>query len=205
MHDLDRRSMELTGESFEFAAEGEEEVFGEAELQELASELLSVTQEGELDRFLGGLIKKAAGAVGKIVSSPLGRQLGGMLRSAAKRALPMAGRAIGNWVAPGSGGDIGHRLGAQAGAAFGLETEGLSHEDREFEVAKQFVRFAGDATRNAVSAPGTRGPAGTARDAVARAAERFAPGLVGSAGRPQGGGQSGRWVRRGRRIVIYGL
>jgi uncharacterized protein (DUF697 family) len=205
MHDLDHRSMEMSGESFEFTAEGEEEVFSETELQELAAEMLSVTQEAELNHFLGGLIKKAAGAVGKLVSSPMGQQLGGMLKGAAKKALPMAGRAIGDWVAPGAGGSIGERLGQQAGSMFGLETEGLSHEDREFEVAKQFVRLAADATKNAVSAPDTANPASVAQAAVTQAAQKFAPGLLSPAARPQGGGVSGRWVRKGRKIVIYGV
>ena len=76
MHDIDRIRLETqpeTGmfeagpfeaEQFEFAqAEtpyGETgEVFGETEQMELASELLEVTSEAELDRFLGGLIERA--------------------------------------------------------------------------------------------------------------------------------------------------
>jgi hypothetical protein len=203
MHDLDRRSMEMSNESFEFVAEGEQEVFDEAELQELAAEMLSVTQEAELNQFLGGLIKKAAGAVGKVVSSPLGQKLGGMLKGVAKKALPMAGRALTDLAAPGAGG-LG-ALADQAGSMFGLETEGLSHEDREFEVAKQFVRLAADATKSAVSAPGAGQPTDVARAAVTQAAQKFAPGLLSPAARRQGGGQGGRWVRKGRKIVIYGV
>lgn len=211
MHDLDRRYMETEGESFEFTAEGEGEVslegevFHEGELQELAAELLSVSNEGELNHFLGGLIKKAAGAVGKLVKSPVGQHLGGMLKGLARKALPMAGKAIGNWIAPGSGGQVGQQLAQQAGSMFGLELEGLSQEDREFEVAKQFVRLAGEATKNAVSAPASAAPAQVASSAVAQAAQKFAPGLNGQGAAGRAGAASGRWVRRGNRIILLGV
>ena len=215
MHDLDRRYMELESESFEFTAESElgheSEVFQESELQELAAELLSVSNEQELNHFLGDLMKRAASGVGKFIQSPMGQQLGGLLKVAAKKALPMAGRAIGDWIAPGSGGQIGQQVAQQAGAMFGLEFEGLSHEDREFEAAKQFVRFAADATKNALSAPPSNSLAQVAQSAVSQAAQRFVPGLLGQVG-PGGqaapgrvGALSGRWVRKGNRIVLYGV
>lgn len=224
MHDLDRtlgrtnmetETFEFTGEEetfgefqgeFQGESQGEyQEVFQEAELQELAAELLSVSNEQELNHFLGDLIKKAGSAVGKFVKSPIGQQLGGMLKGVAKQALPMAGAALGNLVLPGVGGAIGGKLASAAGSMFGLELEGLSQEDREFEAAKQFVRLAADATKTAVTAPSAANAAAVARDAVTQAAQKFAPGLVtGSNGR-SGGGLTGRWVRRGRRIVIYGV
>jgi len=42
------------------------------------------------------------------------------------------------------------------GKALGLELEGLSLEDREFEGAKQFVKFAGETVKSAVSATACR-------------------------------------------------
>jgi hypothetical protein len=223
MHDLDRTSGRGQMEAFEFAGEGEtfgefggeyegefqaeqQEVFQEAELQELAAELLSVSNEQELNQFLGGLIKKAGSAIGKVVRSPIGQALGGVLKKVAKTALPMAGAALGNLVLPGVGGAIGSKLGSAAGSMFGLELEGLSQEDREFEVAKQFVRLAADATKTALSAPPTVHPAAAAQNAINQAAQRFAPGLAGGGnGLAGGSGMSGRWVRRGRRIILYGV
>lgn len=210
MHDLDRRYMELEGESFEFTAEAEGEtahegeVFHEGELQELAAELLTVSSEQELNYFLGSLIKKAAGAVGKFVKSPLGQQLGGALKGLAKKALPMAGKALGDWIAPGVGGQVGQQLAQQAGSMFGLELEGLSSEDREFEVAKQFVRLAADATRTAATADPSANPAQVAQNAVTQATQRFAPGLLGQSARPTTGATSGRWIRRGNKIIVLG-
>jgi len=98
---------ELGAEQYEYPGEGGsvlETIFGEVagegsyEAQELlempmpelmetqlASEFLEITNEEELDRFLGSLVKKAAGAVGKIVKSPIGQALGGVLKHGAFR------------------------------------------------------------------------------------------------------------------------
>jgi hypothetical protein len=216
MHDIDRTqsreqesfefSNEFQAEAFEFQSE-QGEVFGENELNELAAELLAVNNEQELNLFLGSLIKKAGSAIGSFIKSPLGQQLGGMLKDVARKALPMAGAALGNLVVPGLGGAVGGNLAAAAGKAFGLELEGLSHEDREWEVAKQFVRLAGDATKNAINAP-TPNPADAAKQGVKDAAARFAPGLLatvpGAVAAAYTNGHSGRWIRRGSKIVIYG-
>jgi hypothetical protein len=207
MHDLDRTYRELPqGESFEFEfnAEGEwNEVLQENELNELASELLEVQNDHELEQFLGKLIKRVGRAAGKFVKSPLGQQLGGMLKSVAKQALPMVGSTLGNMVAPGVGGAIGGKLASMAGQALGLELEGLSQEDREFEVAKQMVRLAADASRTALSAPEAGHPAQVAGAAVSQAMQKFAPGLAGApspaAGRTRG---AATWVRTGNTIRI---
>jgi len=208
MHDLDRTSREQESESFEyeFNAESEtHEVFQENELNELASELLEVQNDHELEQFLGGLIKKVGGAVGSFVKSPIGKALGGALKSVAKTALPMAGAALGNVLLPGVGGVVGRQLGSFAGKALGLELEGLSQEDREFEVAKQVVRLAADASRSALTAGEGQNPAQVASAAVQQAIQRYAPGLTAQPSPAGAGGRSGRWVRRGNRIVLYGV
>lgn len=208
MHDLDRTYRQLEGESFEFEfnAEGEwGEVFQENELNELATELLEVQSEEELEQFLGGLIKKVGSAVGKVVRSPVGQALGGVLKTVAKKALPMAGAALGNLVMPGVGGVVGSKLAGMAGSALGLELEGLSAEDREFEVAKQVVRLSADAARTALTQPGLN-PQQTAQTAVGQALQKFAPGLAAQSAQTNGGRHSsGRWVRKGNRVVLYGI
>jgi len=141
---------EYENESFEF--EGQQpEVFNEAEVNEIASELLSVTNQQELNNFLGDLMRRVGSGLSQAVSSPLGQQLGGMLRSAARTALPVVGSAIGDAIVPGIGGAVGGKLASMAGSMFGLELEGLSLEDRQYEVAKQFVRFGADATQKALA------------------------------------------------------
>jgi hypothetical protein len=219
MHDLDR-TMGRTHleaeygyqgegeEEFEYETDGEEEYQGEEEVlheeevDELAAELLEVSNEEELEQFLGGLVKKVGSAAGKFVRSPLGQQLGSALKGVARKALPVAGAAIGNAILPGAGGAIGGRLASAAGSVFGLELEGLSQEDGEFEVAKQFVRLAADAANTAASAPPGADAREVANHAVSSAVQKFAPGAAASAG---GGASNGRWVRKGRTLIVYGI
>lgn len=216
MHDIDRTQLE--SEAYGSGGQGEfgemalgevgtlESPFNEAQEIELASELLGITSEQELEQFLGNLVKTVGGAVGRFASSDTGRALGGILRGAARQALPVVGRAVGQWIQPGTGGAIGADIATQAGRLFGLELEGLSSEDREFEIARQFIRFAGAAAKQAALAPPGAPPTDAARAAAAAAAQTYAPGLL---PRLQGRGsglwpRSGRWVRRGRAIILYG-
>jgi hypothetical protein len=191
-------------------------VFNEAETMELAAELLGVSNEAELDRFLGGLIKKAGQAVGRFVKSPVGQQLGGILKGAAKQALPMVGSAVGGYFGGEKGAQIGGQVASTAGRIFGLELEGLSQEDQEYEAAKSFVQFAGEAVKKAATAPPTANPQAVARAAATAAARQLAPGLVAgtgagtaaAAGKPCptcGGRPTGRWIRRGTKIVLLGV
>jgi hypothetical protein len=208
-------TFEFGNETFEFGNESGE--MHEALEMELATELLSVGNEAELEQFLGGLFKKVASGVSNFAKSSAGKALGGMLKSVAKKALPIAGAALGNLVVPGVGGAIGGKLAGMAGKAFGLELEGLSPEDREFEVARAYVRFASDAARRTARSPQlSYQPQQAARSAMIESARRYAPGLMSSpasyggnaygGNTPSGGGRnSGRWVRRGSSIIIYGI
>lgn len=73
---------------------------------------------------------------------------------------------------------------------FELELEGLSNEDREFEVARRFVRFASDATRRASSAAAAgASPKAAVGNALKQAAYNHAPGLL---RKRRGGGRNGR-------------
>jgi uncharacterized protein (DUF697 family) len=214
-----------TGEFQESQEMEAESPLNEMQEVELATELLEITNEQELEQFLGGLIK----GVGGFMKSGAGRALGGILKSVAKKALPVVGGALGSFVAPGVGTAIGSKLGSMASNLFEVELEGVDREQAEFEVARRYVRFATAAARNASMAPTSLPPQVIANRAVAAAARRYAPGLVrGGRGRrrpgygggypasvegdygngggyePQGA-RSGRWVRRGRKVVLYGL
>lgn len=187
--------------------------FDEAESMELAAELLETADDQELEQFFGQLIRKAARAAGGIARSAAGRALGPVLTNLARTALPTLGAGLGNLVVPGLGGAAGSRLASAAGRMFGLELEGMSPEDQELEVAKRVVNLAGAAAqrvaRGAVAGP----PNVAAKNAVLAAARRHAPGLanrrwargIPSYGAPLTGARSGRWVRRGHRIILLGL
>jgi hypothetical protein len=238
-----------SGETGEYAGEFEEEYEGEAEgewegpfsemeTMELASELLEIRDEAEMEQFLGDLVKKAASAVGSAVSgaaravsnfakTPTGQALTGVLKQAAGAALPIIGTAAGGLIGGPAGAALGGKAASALGQAFGLELEGLSYEDQHFEVAQQFVRMAGAATQNAVTAPPGTSPQEKARAAVIEAAKTFAPGLIRPASQGNGqslkqpngkaGGQAstmtghagahrqGRWLRHGSRIILLGV
>lgn len=243
MHDIDRTQLEAWGdagefESGEFPFSGETSYFGEvpfgdmefeyeseyemetpglfteAQEMELAAQLLDAQSEAELDQFFGGLLK----SVGRAIKSPVGRAIGGMLKGVAKKALPVVGGALGNLVVPGLGGVVGSKLATAAGSMFGLELEGMSPEDQEFEVARRVVRLSGEALRQAAMMPPTVPPQVAAKSAVLAAAQKHAPGLVNEASFRGGSGygygghrgasqgqQNGRWIRRGNKIVLFGI
>lgn len=226
MHNIDRTLTELDPEMEDYYETDESEfdeyeytdsegVFDEATEMDLASELLAVSDEAELEQFLGGLIKKAGRAVGKFVKTPTGQALIGLLKGAAKKYLPTVAGAVGTAFGGPVGGVLASQVASQAGRAFGLELEGLSPEDQEFETAKQYVRWAGEAAKNAALTPPAADPVATAKSAAVTAAQQHAPGLLKSAapppamgmgGRARGGrARSGRWFRlKGDMIVLRG-
>lgn len=199
-------------ETFESNGEHYESVLSPEAEAELATEFMGINTEAELDRFLGSLIKRVGRTVGGVIRSPIGRAVGGMLKGVARKALPMAGAALGNLVLPGVGGAIGGQLASAAGRMFGLELEGLSQEDREYEVARRFVQLAADVVRHAAQTPANIPPTQAAGQAIAAAAHRFAPGLLPAvqsaartvAGVPGPAQRGGRWIRRGRAIIVLG-
>ena len=169
---------EYSHESYESNYETNE-LNGEALEMELATELLGVSNEEELEQFLGSLIKKAGGAIRNFANSSAGKAIGGFLKSAAKKALPIVGRAAGAFFGGPIGSTIGGKLGDFASNLFELELEGLSNEDKEFELSRAYVRFANAAVRNAMRNPSVNSnPKQAARAAIIGAAKRYAPGLL---------------------------
>ncbi len=225
MHNIDRTQFEsgdfeaeAYGEMYG-EAEGDYETYGEtygetdgffneAEEMEIAAELLSVTNEEELDQFLGSLFNKVKRGIGKITNSKAFGPLGGILKGLAQKALPIAGGALGSMIPiPGVGTALGAAAANAAGKMFGLELEGMSAEDQEFEVARRFVRLAGDAAQEVATAAPTTPPVQAAQSAVVSAAQKHAPGLLsGAAGQHHRKHHaSGRWIRKGNVVILYGL
>jgi hypothetical protein len=231
MHDVDRTVTELEPEMDEFESDefetDEFEVDGETDLEspfeefeemEYAAELLSIQSEEELDQFLGKLIKRAGRGLGKM--GQVFRPLGGMLKGLAKKALPFVGGALGSFIPiPGVGTAVGTALGSAVSQALEAEFEGMDPEDQEFEMAKRFVRVAGAAARQAASAGPDTDPRAAVKSAVVTAARRHVPGLGNVAGAgnimrndegatsagASGRRRSGRWIRRGRKILLLGV
>jgi uncharacterized protein (DUF697 family) len=220
MHDIDRTQLEFgsrpqafEAESFEFGEAEQgwpgETLMSEAEEEQYANELLGVSNEEELEQFLGDFIKKIGSVAGKVIHSPVGQAIGGVLKGVAKKALPLAGGAIGGFFGGPLGAKIGSGVASAAGSALGLEAEAFEQEDREVAGAKQFVRLAADAVKNAAAAPATADPRAVAQSVAVAAAKKFAPGLLSGAAHtaaaPGHNGTHGRWMRRGNRIVLIGV
>jgi len=227
MHDIDRTQLEYSQEAGpfqqeEFEFQEFEAMSGELSEQEeiqLAHELLSVNNEQELEQFLGSFIKRAVSTVGQLAKSPIGQAIGGVLKSVARKALPMAGAALGGYIGGPLGSKIGNGLANTAGKAIGLEQEFGENEELEFAGARQFVRLAANTARQAAAAAAAGAdPRIAAQSAALAAARKFAPGLVGGGigaagamgmgmGAPLLGhrSRSGRWVRRGHQIVLFGV
>jgi hypothetical protein len=217
MHDIDRTLTEFEPETdmFEYPDELEGSIytetgspFDEVEEMELADELLQITNEAELDQFLGKLFKKVGRTVGRVVKSPIG----GMLKGLAKKALPFVGGALGSFIpVPGVGTAVGTALGSAVGNALETELEGMDPEDREYEMARRFVRVAGTAVQQAALAQPGANPPAAAKTAVVAAARQHVPGLAGTtAASPAatmagGKSRSGRWIRRGSKIILLGV
>jgi uncharacterized protein (DUF697 family) len=148
----------------------------EHEEMELASQLLEVGSEQELEQFIGNLLKKAARGVSSFARSGVGRALGGALKSVAKRALPVVGGALGSMVAPGIGTSIGSKLGSLASGLFEMEGE-INEQELEFEMARRVVRIGAAAARTASRVPPRSAPPEVvARRALVSATRRHAPG-----------------------------
>lgn len=198
---------EFEFEDSEFAADHEfsESPFSEEEEFQLATELLNINDERELDQFLGKLFKRIGGGFKKVF-----RPLGRVLKSVAKKALPFLGGALGSFIPiPGVGTAIGSAVGGALGKALELEfegAEGMDGEEREFEMARQFVKLAGAAAQQAAATPASANPVASALTAVKSAGQNIV-GRVGSSASAGAGaaGQSGRWVRRGRKIIVLGV
>ena len=165
--------------------------FSQEQEMELAAELLSLSRDQEMEQFLGSIISSVGRAAGKVIRSPVGKALGGLLRQAAKKALPVVGGAVGGYFGGPLGASLGSQLASQGGQMFGLELEGMSNEDKEFEVARRMVRLTGAAATKAAQFPPSMPPQKAARAALVAAARQHAPGLLRNGGGPLSGSQYG--------------
>jgi hypothetical protein len=194
VHDLDRIRLEAMDHEF----------VEEAELDDLATQLLEIADDQELDEFLGRVIAGATDAARRFARSDTGQALKGIAKDAARRALPVIGRGIGGLVSP-AGARGGETIGRGIGQVFGLELEGLSLQDQQFEAARSYLRWLRTATRTADRYGSSMSPRAAARRAAIGAARRHAPGLVPLVERAGGQLRQGRWERRGDAILLFNV
>lgn len=135
----------------------------EADHTEAAVELLETAWRPNLPALLARLISRAAHAAGGTIDRAQEIELIKLMQRAARVALPTAQPAA-------------HDAATQAGRFFGIELEGLSPEDQEFESARRFIQLVEAAAAHAAAASRRAPPAVAAWQAAAHAARRFAPG-----------------------------
>ena len=143
------------------------------------------------------------------------RRLGRSLKRVAKRVAPLAGTAAGAYFGGPQGAALGGQVGRGVGGIFELELHGLSPAQQELEVARKFVKLAVNATSNAARGSQTgASPQRIARTSLEKAARRHAPGLLRPSSdstmrredhRRKPAKSSGRWVKRGDKIILYGV
>jgi hypothetical protein len=217
MHDIDRTQIAYPGEMESYPMASESPALNEAEEMELASRLMELESEEEFENFLGDII---SGISGGLINSKTGNALGGLLKGAAKTLLPIAGTVAGGYF----GGPMGASLGGKLAGSLAGSLE-MENEQMEWEAAKDFVRFAAEAARNAAQAPEGQDPHTVAHQATTEAAQKHAPELIEHGAGPQGPAQSfphehhkpggcgchhrrhrsGHWEQRGHEIVLFGV
>lgn len=136
------------------------------------------------------------------------RQLGATAAGQQVRGTPLEGplrQLLGKVVAPllPLHGGSPQALKRRAAGIFGMELEGLSPEDKEFEMARQVVHLI-DAVNTALAQDGAmaaRAPRARVETALLQVARSVAPGLLRQAAQTSGR-DAGRWRREGGHIVV---
>jgi len=190
-------------------------VFDDEEEMELAAELLEMGDDEEMEQFLGRVLGRAARRIKRGVRRGikktrgvrrrLRRRLGKRIRSGLKkvargvitRGAQAAGSAFGGPI----GGLVGGGVGSGLASSLGLELEGLSPEDQDFEVARRVVRMAGDAVVEAANVPEDVDDEEAADIGLRTAIRRNASGMS----RTKRPSASGRWKRKGNNIVLLNV
>ncbi|QDG70315.1 hypothetical protein [Janthinobacterium tructae] len=138
----------------------------------------------------------------------LARQLGATVAGRQVRGTPLEGplrQLLGKVMAPllPLHGGSPQALRRRAAGIFGMELEGLSPEDKEFELARQVVHLI-DAVNTKLAPDGgmdARAPGARVETALLQVARSVAPGLLRQAAQTPGR-DAGRWRREGGHIVV---
>lgn len=138
----------------------------DAELADGAA-LLEAADVGQLDGFSAALVADGHPDGRAVLSTAPGRLLSNTLARLAREVWP-------------AGGDDVKR---KAVTLFGLELEGLSPEDKQFEYARHLVRFMREAAHELQAGGAAPDAQRRVQAALAQAARRHAPGLLHHAGR----------------------
>jgi hypothetical protein len=210
MHDLDRQQLEHYEDEGVVGESGVGPIGSElTESQELAlaSEVLEIASEAELEEFLGDLWNGTKAAASRVYNSAAVQKALPYAKAVGAKVLPVAAGKLADLAWKGSGDFVKAGAGALIDQWLKEELEGLSAEDRELALARRYVRFAHDALLRAARTPERVPPRVAGQVAVRDAARSHIPGVVPflaqlNGGSPAGEPAAGRWVRRGSTIEI---
>lgn len=188
MHDLDRVVLETTIDRIDMPAPSDDP----------AEALLAVTDDDELEQFLGSVLRSAAGAARRAMPGSLQASLTRYLKGAAASAIPSIGTSVGRF----AGSQFGDaRAGARAGRHIArslfsreFESEFDVEGDQELEAARRVVDLAERLGHEAAATA-------AARPSAAAIVKRAESAVVGPS-RGSGMRRSGTWSKRGRTITI---
>lgn len=176
-------NLELLGESGELEFE-----------QELAMELMEISNEYELENFLGAIWDGAK----KIYNSPQGQAIKkdfvAGAKSFGKKMLPSVGRNLGSYFGGSTGGKIGGQL---AGAASNW-LFGEVNEQEAMDYVK-VIRKAANYLNRALSAGAWAPP----KAMVTQAINQSARPVIAQRGYSSSQ-NSGQWIRQGNNLVLQG-
>ena len=166
-------------EAFEGGFSWSAELLSEAEEMELAMELLSVSNEDEMEQFLGKMFKgigRGLKKVGRFIGRKVLPKIGGAFKWLAKKALPIVGGALGSFIPiPGVGTALGKTLGSAVSKALEMEFGELESDEAELEIARRVVRIAATTAQQASAAAPNAPPDASLHDALLAAIRTHLP------------------------------
>jgi hypothetical protein len=166
---------------------------------ELAAELLDVVNETELEHVVRKLVSETAQRAGGSLPRGATHLLSDVLTRIARRTLPTLGSASGPHASS-------ERSPAETAVrVFGLELEGMSAEDRDFEIARQLVRLGEAAVLRSLATPDAASPVATVAAGVTRAGRELAPGLLDPVADLSLEPGTGPWTRSRNDVPLNGV
>jgi hypothetical protein len=151
--------------------------FSDAEERKLASDLLEVANEAELEQVLGDLFNRASKGV-ELVGSKVDGPVAGLIKTVARKALPSVRAAVGAALGASERDQNAGKLGSLVDQALRSKVAGMTAADpdlekcrRLFERHRQFVRLAGKAAKAAATAPSGVAPLAVAQKVLTDAAK----------------------------------
>lgn len=165
----------------------------------LAAEFLELATDAELERFFGQLVGSAAGGLPPSAT----RMLRGALRGLARKTQFLARKA--EAAARRDSCDVAAR-GHVSWFRDMFDEETIPERDVDHEIARRLVRIARHAAGHvAQDARRATDPFEAVRAALRCAVTTCLPGLVEGSSGWASAARSGRWIRRGNRMVIVGV